>query len=104
MTTSPRPNWSLALGLPLLVMLVCTIIVYSPFFAAHSTRLSTAVTLDLTVTAPLLYFFAIRKTAVPRMTVIRVRDGGGKLWPGRTGTCNFRMPVRVVRGRCWVFF
>jgi len=72
MTTSSRPNWSLALGLPLLVMLSSIIIVYSPFFAAHSAGMSTGVTLDLTVTAPLLYFLAIRRTAVSKMTVIRV--------------------------------
>ena len=72
MTTSSRPNWSLALGLPLMVMLICSLIVYSPFFAAHSMRLSAAVILDLTVTAPLLYFLAIRRTAVSKMTVIRV--------------------------------
>ena len=72
MTTSPRHNWSLALGLPLLVMLSSIIIVYSPFFAAHSTGMSTGVTLDLTVTAPLLYFLVIRKTTVSKMSVIRV--------------------------------
>jgi len=87
-TTSPRPNWSMALGLPLLVMLICSLIVYSPFFAAHSTRLSTAVVLDLTVTAPLLYFLAIRRTVVSRMTVIRVFVAGvlvaGLLLGGRS--------------------
>jgi len=72
MTTSSRPNWLLALGLPLLVMLSSAIIVYSPFFAAHITGMSTGVTLDLTVTAPFLYFLAIRRTDVSRMTVIRV--------------------------------
>ena len=72
MTTSSRPNWSLALGLPLLVMVICVIIVFSPLFALNSARLSTAVILDLTVTAPLLYFLAIRRTAVSKMTVIRV--------------------------------
>jgi hypothetical protein len=76
------------MGLPLLVTAICAVIVYSPFFAAHSTRLSTAVTLDLTVTAPLLYFLAIRKTAVRKRTVIRVFVGGvlvaGLLLGGRS--------------------
>jgi hypothetical protein len=72
MTTSSRPNWSLALGLPLLVFIACTIIVFSPLFALNTSRLSTAVALDLTVTAPLLYFLAIRRTSVSKMTVIRV--------------------------------
>jgi len=72
MTISPRPNWRLALGLPLLVFIICTFIVFSPLFALNTSRISTAVALDLTVTAPLLYFLVIRKTAVPKMTVIRV--------------------------------
>ncbi|HVU54246.1 MAG TPA: hypothetical protein VHD83_04290 [Puia sp.] len=87
MTTS-RPNWSLALGLPLLVMLICIIIVFSPLFALNSVRLSTAITLDLTVTAPLLYFLVIRRTSVSRMTVIRVFVAGvlvaGLLLGGRS--------------------
>jgi hypothetical protein len=76
MTTSSRPNWSLALGLPLLVTVICAVMVYSPFFAEQNARLSTAVTLDLTVTAPLLYFLAIRKTSVPKRTVVRVFVAG----------------------------
>jgi len=72
MTVSPRPNWPLALGLPLLVMVACTLIVFSPLFLQHEQRLSTAITLDLTLTAPLLYFLAIRKSLVPKATVIRV--------------------------------
>ncbi len=72
MTTLPRPNWPLALGLPLLVMTICAILVCTPLFLHHEQRLSTAVILDLTVTAPLLYFLAIRKTRIPNMTVIRI--------------------------------
>jgi hypothetical protein len=59
-------------GSALPVMIICVIIVFSPLFALNSARLSTAVTLHLTVTAPLLYFLAIRRTAVSKMTVIRV--------------------------------
>ncbi len=72
MTISPRPNWTLALGLPLLVFITCTIIVFSPLFALNISRISTAVALDLTVTAPLLYFLVIRKTGMSRVSVIRV--------------------------------
>jgi hypothetical protein len=72
MTVSSRPNWTLALGLPLLVMAACTMIVFSPLFLQHEQRLSTAITLDLTLTAPILYFLAIRKSHVPKATVIRV--------------------------------
>jgi hypothetical protein len=76
MTTSSRPNWTLALGLPLLVIASCAAIVFSPLFALNPTRFSTAITLDLTLTAPLLYFIAIRKTTVSKMTVIRVFVAG----------------------------
>jgi hypothetical protein len=72
MTVSSRLNWTLALGLPLLVMVACSMIVFSPLFLQHEQRLSTAITLDLTLTAPLLYFLAIRKSLVPKVTVIRV--------------------------------
>jgi len=72
MTIVSRPNWPLALGLPLLVLIACSAIVFSPLFALNTSRLSTAVVLDLTVTAPLLYFLVIRRTAVPKASVIRV--------------------------------
>ncbi|MDO6433846.1 hypothetical protein Q4E93_24785 [Flavitalea sp. BT771] len=72
MTVSPRPNWTLALGMPLLVVAACTMIVFSPLFLQHEEQLSIAVTLDLTLTAPLLYFFAIRKSSISKLTVIRV--------------------------------
>lgn len=72
MTTLPSPNWPLALGLPLLVMAICSILVGTPLFLHHEQRLSTAVILDLTVTAPLLYFLAIRKTKIPNTTTIRI--------------------------------
>src|SRR4051812_38320037 len=72
MTTLPRPNWPLALGLPLLVMTACSILVCTPLFLHHDQRLSTAIVLDLTLTAPLLYFLAIRKTSISNATTIRI--------------------------------
>jgi len=56
----------------MLVMTACTLLVFSPVFLLKGDQLSTAVTLDLTVTAPLLYFLVIRRTRVPKMTVVRV--------------------------------
>ena len=76
MTTLPRPNWPLALGLPLLVMIACSILVCTPVFLHHEQRLSTAILLDLTITAPVLYFLAIRKTRVSNTTVIRIFVAG----------------------------
>ena len=89
MTVSPRPNWTLAIGLPLLVMVACILIVFSPMFLLHEQRLSTAITLDLTLTAPLLYFLAIRKSHVPKATVIRVFLLGVLI----AGLLNHRSPL-----------
>src|SRR5258708_20178995 len=73
MTSIPnKPNWTLAIGLPVLVMIACTIIVFSPVFLLKPDALSTGITLDLTLTAPLLYFLVIRGSRVPKMTVVRV--------------------------------
>lgn len=72
MTLSSRPNWTLAIGLPLLVIMVCVVVSLSTAFSLHPDAFSTGITLDLTLTAPLLYFLVIRKSAVPKMTTIRV--------------------------------
>ena len=113
--TYSRPNWTLALGLPLLVIVACVVIVFSPLFALHTSRLSTAVTLDLTVTMPLLYFLAIRQTSVSKMTVIRVFVVGvlvaGLLLSGRSpllhGIKTWVSPVvemTVVLTIAWRFY
>jgi len=60
----------------MLVMIACTILVFSPAFLLKGDQLSTAVTLDLTITAPLLYFLVIRRTQVSKMTVVRVFIAG----------------------------
>jgi hypothetical protein len=57
-------------------MIACTIIVFSPVFFRNPDALSTGITLDLTLTAPLLYFLAIRRSQIPRMTVVRVFIAG----------------------------
>jgi hypothetical protein len=77
MTSTPnKPNWTLAIGLPVLVMTSCTIIVFSPVYLLNASRFSTAITLDLTLTAPLLYLLVIRGTPVPKMTAVRVFFAG----------------------------
>jgi hypothetical protein len=73
---SNKPNWTLAIGLPILVMIACTILVFSPIYLLNESRISTGITLDLTITAPLLYFLAIRRSRVPKMTVVRVFIAG----------------------------
>ena len=72
--SQPRRIWMI--GLPLLVWIGCSLLVISPGFPLKGDQLSTAVTLDLTLTAPLLYFLVIRGTGVPKMTVLRVFIAG----------------------------
>jgi len=67
-----KVNWKLAIGLPMMVLLACLLISRSAFFVPGQTILSNAVLADILITAPLLYFLAIRKTNVSRWTVARV--------------------------------
>lgn len=67
-----RPNWKLAAGLPLLVFVSCFLVTLSTKFTTDTQLLSNAIVLDLLITAPLAYFFVIRKTTVPVLTVWRV--------------------------------
>lgn len=67
---------ALMIGLPLLVWIACSILVFSPLFSLKSDWFSTGITLDLTLTAPLLYFLVIRRSQVPKMTVVRVFIAG----------------------------
>ena len=76
MTLTNKPNLTLAIGLPLLIFAACIIIALSAAFGLHTDRLSTAITLDLTITAPLVYYLFIRNTTVPKITVVRVFVAG----------------------------
>ena len=67
-----RGNWKVALGLPLLVLISCFLITRSSVFSAKQSMLSNAILADMLITAPLLYFLAIRKSNVSRWTVVRV--------------------------------
>lgn len=67
------PSWTLALSIPLLIILVSFFIVQSSHFANHADMLSLGVTLDLVLMAPLAYFFLIRKASnVPKITVFPI--------------------------------
>jgi len=67
-----RVNWTLALGLPMMVLLACFFISRSHIFVPRQAILSNAILGDILITAPLLYFLAIRKTNVSRWTIARV--------------------------------
>ncbi|WP_111683662.1 hypothetical protein [Winogradskyella tangerina] len=60
----------LVFGVPLLLISSVVAIVFSPFFNTHSSVLILAITLDLVITIPLIYFLLIRKTSIPKITAI----------------------------------
>src|SRR4051812_23459961 len=76
MTIPQRPARILTIGLPVIIMAICTIIAISPLFALNPERMSTAITLDLAVTAPLLYWLSIRRSKIKKNTVARVFVAG----------------------------
>ena len=62
--------------LPALIFSSCILITFSQKFLLHPTALSTAITLDLIVTAPLAYFLVIRKSQKSTSNVLRVFIAG----------------------------
>jgi len=71
-----KPNWKLAIGIPLFIFLTCFIITLCPKFKLNQALFSNAILIDLLITAPLAYFLVIRKTATPKLTVTRVFIAG----------------------------
>jgi hypothetical protein len=71
-----KPNWKLAVGIPSFIFLACFFITLCPKFKLNQDLFSNAILIDLLVTAPLAYFFVIRKTATPKITVTRVFIAG----------------------------
>lgn len=58
------------LGLVLLVILSAIAISFGIHSSSNPSQLANAVTADLAITAPVLYFLLIRKTNIPNLTVI----------------------------------
>jgi hypothetical protein len=56
-------------GIPLLLIGLMILIAKSSLFTANKDYLSTAITFDLLLTIPLIYFLLIRKTTIPKTTV-----------------------------------
>ena len=67
-----KPNWAIALGIPFLIFVSCLLITFSSKFKGNNELLSNGILFDLLITAPLMYFLAIRKSNVSKLTVIRV--------------------------------
>ena len=63
-------------GLPLLIFGTMALLVSSPYFKSRPDLISLGVTVDLLLTAPLLYFVLIRKTRIPGTTVVPVLFAG----------------------------
>lgn len=70
-STTNKPNWTIALGIPFLIFLSCFLITLSSKFTVNN-KLSNGILADLLITAPLVYFLAIRKSNVSKLTVTRI--------------------------------
>ncbi len=68
--TSTLPQNLIVFGLPLLIIGSMVILSKLPAFAANPDSLSIGITFDLLITAPFVYFLLIRKTSIPKTTVI----------------------------------
>ena len=71
-STPTKPNWLIALGIPFLIFFTCLIITLTVKFTPSSDVLLNAILGDLLITAPVVYYFAIRKSNVSSLTVIKV--------------------------------
>ncbi len=67
-----KPNWKIAVGIPGIIFLCCFFITLTAKFKNNSGLLSNAILIDILVVAPLIYFLAIRKSNISKLTVSRV--------------------------------
>ncbi len=71
-STTNKPNWVIALGIPILIFLSCFFITLTTKFKSNTDLLSNAILIDILVVAPLIYFIAIRKSNISKLTVSRI--------------------------------
>ena len=76
LSTTNKPNWKIALGIPCIVFLASFLITLTTKFKEHTELLSNAILIDVLLVAPLLYFLAIRKSNVSKLTVSRIFIAG----------------------------
>ena len=62
----------LPLTLPFLIIASLILLTKSNFFSENSQLLSNAITVDLLLIVPLIYFLIIRKRDIPKITVLTV--------------------------------
>lgn len=65
-----KTNYTLIFGVPLCIIIVLIGVVNSSVFSTHSAIMAIGVTFDLLLTMPLAYFLLIRKTTIPKTTVV----------------------------------
>lgn len=65
----------LSFTIPLALVLSLFILVRTPLFQANPESLSIAITLDLLLSIPFVYYLIIRKKAIPKITVVSVFMG-----------------------------
>ena len=58
------------LGIPLLLIATMVILTNSTLFISNANQLSLAITLDLLLTTPFIYYLLIRKTTIPKTTIV----------------------------------
>jgi hypothetical protein len=71
-STTNKPNWTIAVRIPILIFLSCFFITLTTKFKSNSELLSNAILIDILVIAPFIYFLAIRKSNISKLTVTRV--------------------------------
>ena len=62
----------LVFGIPILLIASMVLLAQSAWFMQNPNTISTAITLDLLLTLPLVYFLIIRKKDIPKFTVVSV--------------------------------
>ncbi|GGZ69966.1 hypothetical protein [Algibacter mikhailovii] len=60
------------IGMPLLILGMMVCLVNTSFFSEQTSKLSVGITFDLLLTMPLVYFLLIRKTSIPKTTIVPV--------------------------------
>ena len=71
-SSTKKPNWPIALGIPFIIFLSCFFITLTTKFKANTALLSNAILIDILVIAPFIYFLAIKKSNVSKLTVSRI--------------------------------
>ncbi len=61
---------------PLAIVVLLAGISKTPLFNSNPSELSVAITLDLLLTIPLVYFFLIRKSKIPKVTIVPIFGAG----------------------------